>query len=1045
MRLRGFIPLLLACAAALSALALTVLARPARAVSDLPDNPNLRTGLLGNGMRYFLVRHPAPAGAPERIAIAVRVMAGTVNEDDAQRGSARALEMSARRAVAEAPSSAVLRSVGVVPENDTDSSFGFEAVSLVFAVPAADSKTVRAALESTARVFAPPTPAITPESLRDLLALSDQRERAGAGPGMRANQALFPKLLPGTRLAQRLPMGPGSVSPDLTPERVEAFRAAWFVPSNAFVVVAGAGVETPELEAMVRAVFGRLASPPRPEAIPAGDLESRERRALVQADRGLTGDFVQLSRTFSAGARGIDSVSAFADDLATRLALEALDDRLERMQGEGQCAAAGWRRTVFGRPNSALGLCAAMLGGPSGSAAELARCLAGAVRSIQESGIAPAELDDARAVVRAALEAEARAEAGLPPEKVAMRYAEMVMQRDTPMSASQRAELADRLLGRITAAQAAEQLKRRLDLASATIIALLSDAEAPAEEADADPDPERVAGEPVRLRQTLLDALDTPAPPPPFAPPAALAHAAPLVVPIGAPLAPPLAPPVQPGPASEARGAPANLNSQAGIAAAPTAEAAPAETASRKIESARHAATATTPASTPPAPATPALAATPAAPDHIAEITRVELHPPSGVLTAELSTGVTVRHRAMDADDRVEIHIAFARGLKDEPAERRVLLYAAAAALREPAFEGLDAAALRREMGTKGVTWETSVEADAVSIAITSTTRGVDAAFELIRRLSANIVLERTVFERFRSRMGFLAGQLDRVPEQALADFYTRGAHPGDERARLPTQAEIAALTLEQAREFLPTVFRDAAVRVTIVGDIDRARALDLASRCFGPVARAAGTQAERAGLLPVAAGPVELTLDILTADDRSAVLEGFVPEPSADAVTRRSRAALEQVLSLRLTASLRDRLRLTAAVTAAARESEGWDNAGEFWASAPCEVGRESEVARALREGLARIAAEPVTDAELITARQRLAARLAGELADPSWWARTLLGGNTNAATLDQAVAGPAQAQALTSQDLLTAAKDLVREERRISLIVKPKTEPRP
>src|SRR5678816_669190 len=55
----------------------------------IPLDPSVRTGVLPNGLRYYIQRHPQPA---KRAELRLAVNAGGVNEDDDQVGMAHLIE-----------------------------------------------------------------------------------------------------------------------------------------------------------------------------------------------------------------------------------------------------------------------------------------------------------------------------------------------------------------------------------------------------------------------------------------------------------------------------------------------------------------------------------------------------------------------------------------------------------------------------------------------------------------------------------------------------------------------------------------------------------------------------------------------------------------------------------------------------------------------------------------------------------------------------------------------------------------------------------------
>src|SRR3954469_8188421 len=94
------------------ALALAALASPAFATvwpkSDIPADPAVTFGVLGNGMRYAIMHNNTPTGA---VSIRMRMATGSMQESPEQRGLAHFLEHMAFRGSAHVPDKGIERTL----------------------------------------------------------------------------------------------------------------------------------------------------------------------------------------------------------------------------------------------------------------------------------------------------------------------------------------------------------------------------------------------------------------------------------------------------------------------------------------------------------------------------------------------------------------------------------------------------------------------------------------------------------------------------------------------------------------------------------------------------------------------------------------------------------------------------------------------------------------------------------------------------------------------------------------------------------------------
>lgn len=472
----------------------------------LPVNPDVVQGVLANGLRYVIVPHHSAAGAPARVAGVLRIDSGTFDESDDERGSARVCEQLARAtaagqggapgAIAPAPmpgggpSVNVLSRAGVSVAQDLRSTTSYEYTSFSLSVPASDPEVVGAMLGALASILRPPAEDADAPGFESALRQIREQDRAAMGVGLRANADLLPKMMPGSLLSRRMPMGEGTMAPGLSAETVRVYRSRCYTPVNAAVVFAGDLVPA-ELERRVREVFGRLKGGARPGDPDPGHVMNPPRLALSLADPGMSMDIVQLSRT-RAPTFGFQTEPDLLADLRCAVAAQALQRRIERAQGQGACAGAG-ARAFTGVPMRTLLFSALIVQGSRGSALDAARSAVAYVRAIAgDDPISQVELDSARSEVLASLREYAGKEASFTPDAMAARYAELVTLRGALISAGQRADIAERLLANLTPESVTAEIRESLDPGAACLVALTAGGVPP-------PDP-----------RLLAEALDAP-------------------------------------------------------------------------------------------------------------------------------------------------------------------------------------------------------------------------------------------------------------------------------------------------------------------------------------------------------------------------------------------------------------------------------------------------------------------------------------------------------------------------------------------------------
>ena len=944
--------------------------------APLPLDPSITTGTLGNGVSWMVDVHPAPDGTPARLALGLFIHAGTTDERDEEVGAARIWSRLACLGTTAHPGGpadmvAAFDGTGVRPADDLKSDASFEHCLLTIGVPAADDGTIRAVLEYFAGVVG--GVAIDDARVARAIGQLSISDRAQGNWAIRANATLLPLLMPASLTAKRLPYAPFDAE---HPPTIEALRAyvSRVIGTRRTTVIAVGEIDPARAAQLINATFGKL--PATGQAAPAkrsDDVRLPEPRAAWVSDPAMTMDFAQLSTTQD-GGRALRTTEDLRRELAAKIAFDALKRSLDR---DLAAALPGTFTRGLTEPLlPAVRLNALVASGKPGAAMNLAGRLASAVHRLQARGLSEQETRAAADAVLIEQRRSARDDATLSPDALLLRRAQALMMGDAPLSSAQRAELAAALLPQITPAEATAELRARLDLSHAAIIALTPPT---AEKNEA----------------KLLEALRT-------------AATAPMPAPAGPSV----------GLGAEAA-EPRQLTEGSDRPAPP--HAAPPGT-----------------------------------------VSRMEIHPASGVVSAWLNDGVRFHHRKMAASSssapgtgsgtgQVQVALTLSTGTICETRETRGLTGMLIAFCRTPATSAMSIDRLQRAMGD--LTIETDVEPDAFTIVLNADARELEHALRLARLLLTEPKFEQAPYERRKTYIAWIAGQTAVSPDMAITNTYIEALYPRDDpRFGMLTAAEIGERTYDQAREFVEHTLTTAPLEVAIVGDIDRAAALSLAARYLGTLPQRERPDAslfasERT--IAFADGPVSRTNPLGGPDARAVVLEGFRGCDATDTARVVGLDIAAEVLSARLTPLVRDRLSLAPAVTLMNRPSDAYSGAGEFWAAAQCAPEQVAELRTVLRKGLDELASQPATRDEVLSASKRISAEYAQKLGEPRRWAVFLSrltgrgwdsGGERTEAPgrmIDSWLSEPRRAADATPETVLAAVRSISADSRRVSACV--------
>ena len=222
----------------------------------IPIDPAVRIGKLDNGLTYY-IRHN---DYPEHVAnfyIAQRV--GSIQEEDSQRGLAHFLEHMAFNGSEHFPGNGII---------DFTRSLGVEFGSNLNAYTSIDQTVYRVCDVPTKRITAIDSCLLILKDwsnglLLDPKEIDKERDvvhnewRLGESPSQRILTRALPKMYPGSRYGERMPIGLMSVIDSFKPQTLRDYYHKWYRPDNQAVIIVG-DVDVDHIEAEVKKLFGGI-------------------------------------------------------------------------------------------------------------------------------------------------------------------------------------------------------------------------------------------------------------------------------------------------------------------------------------------------------------------------------------------------------------------------------------------------------------------------------------------------------------------------------------------------------------------------------------------------------------------------------------------------------------------------------------------------------------------------------------------------------------------------------------------------------------------
>ena len=229
----------------------------------IPVDPDVRIGKLDNGLTYY-IRHNE---WPEKVAnfyIAQRV--GAIQEDDSQRGLAHFLEHMAFNGSENFPAEPgkgiidFTRRQGVEFGSDLNAYTAIDkTVYRVCNVPVTKGQAV---IDSCLLILKDWSNGLSllPEEIDKERDVVHNEWRNGESASQRMITRALPKMYPGSKFGERMPIGLMSVIDSFRPETLRAYYHKWYRPDNQALIIVG-DVDVDHIESKIKELFSGIKVP----------------------------------------------------------------------------------------------------------------------------------------------------------------------------------------------------------------------------------------------------------------------------------------------------------------------------------------------------------------------------------------------------------------------------------------------------------------------------------------------------------------------------------------------------------------------------------------------------------------------------------------------------------------------------------------------------------------------------------------------------------------------------------------------------------------
>jgi len=295
--------------------------------SPLPFDPAVTVGTLSNGMRYYIREN----GKPEKRAeLRLVVNAGSVLEDEDQRGLAHMLEHMAFRGTKRFPGNQVssyLESVGMRYGPDINAFTSFDETVFMITIPTDTAAIVDKGFQILSEWGHNLT--LEPSQIAKERPVVIEEWRLGQGAENRMQNKWFPVLFTGSKYGERLPIGSKEILETYKPETLRRFYDTWYRPDLMAVVAVG-DFDKKKVESLITRYLGAIpaAVNPKPRGLfPVPPHDST--LVSINSDKEATRSVIRL--LYKQPKRFNTTVASYREHLVEELFGAMFNDRFSEI------------------------------------------------------------------------------------------------------------------------------------------------------------------------------------------------------------------------------------------------------------------------------------------------------------------------------------------------------------------------------------------------------------------------------------------------------------------------------------------------------------------------------------------------------------------------------------------------------------------------------------------------------------------------------------------------------------------------------------------
>ena len=296
---------------------------------NIPLDPSVRTGTLSNGMKYYIKKNVKPE---KKVEFRLAINAGSINEDEDQRGLAHFMEHMNFNGTKNFPENKLvdfLQSIGIKFGQHLNAYTSFDETVYMLPVPLDKPGNLDSGLKVMEDwAF---NALLTDKEIEKERGVVLEELRLGLGADKRMLDQYLPKLAYNSRYADRLPIGKKEILQNFKPEALRRFHKDWYRPDLMALVVVG-DINVDEMEQKIKANFSKYQNPANARKRVDYEMPNHKETLIsIATDADATSSSAQFYIKDDGPAKPDVTVNDYQKSIVEQLAATIVNNRLQEL------------------------------------------------------------------------------------------------------------------------------------------------------------------------------------------------------------------------------------------------------------------------------------------------------------------------------------------------------------------------------------------------------------------------------------------------------------------------------------------------------------------------------------------------------------------------------------------------------------------------------------------------------------------------------------------------------------------------------------------